>query len=289
MADIEKINDLVANKEFQEAKILIDEALKESEQDKEILKLAGLIYVNLQLWRNAQKFFESVIKFEQNDATSWFYLANCYEKLGDNISSKNAYITVIDLRPEYLEAYQALCVIALKMNDIETAITYAQKGLELNPDSFIYDFIIGTAYMKNKDFELAEQPLKKSLEKMPNNTGTLNSLGTCYMAQNKTEEAIETYQKAIELNPEFDIAQNNIGVVYLDGFDDAKRALGYFESACALNPNYTLAYFNAGRASQAIGKKSTAAEYYQRAMDLNKLTNDLDEKDIRARLYELFD
>ena len=44
-----------------------------------------------------------------------------------------------------------------------------------------------------------------------------------------------------------------------------------------------------GRAAQALNNKTLAAEYYQHAMNLNKLTNELEEKDIRERLYELFD
>ena len=33
---------------------------------------------------------------------------------------------------------------------------------------------------------------------------------------------------------------------------DADEALGYFDEAIAINPSYTLAYFNAGRASEAM-------------------------------------
>ena len=59
-------------------------------------------------------------------------------------------------------------------------------------------------------------------------------------------------------------------------------------NAIKLNPNYTLAYFNAGRAYQALGENTKAAEYYQMAMDLNKITNELSEEDIKSRLYDLF-
>ena len=57
------------------------------------------------------------------------------------------------------------------------------------------------------------------------------------------------------------------------------EALEYFETAIGINPNYTLAYFNAGRASQKMGFTNDAANYYQMAIDLNKLTEDLDEND----------
>ena len=102
------------------------------------------------------------------------------------------------------------------------------------------------------------------------------------------DEAIVAYSKAIDLNPEYDIAQNNFGVIYLDGIGDTKTALKYFETAIKLNPNYTLAYFNAGRASQILGQPNTAAKHYQMALDLNKLTDELDESDIKERLYSLF-
>ena len=61
------------------------------------------------------------------------------------------------------------------------------------------------------------------------------------------------------------------------------------EKAIEINPNYTLAYFNLARAYQTIGNKAKAAEYYQMTMDLNKITEELSEKDIRKRLFELFD
>lgn len=103
------------------------------------------------------------------------------------------------------------------------------------------------------------------------------------------EEALVSFHKAIDLNPENEYAQNNLGILYLDGLGDAEEALEYFETAIELNPSYTLAYFNAARASQAMGFINDAANYYQMSIDLNKITQDLDEDDIRTRLHRLFD
>ena len=97
------------------------------------------------------------------------------------------------------------------------------------------------------------------------------------------------FHKAVELKPDNEYAQNNLGILYLDGLMDAEEALEYFEEAIALNPNYTLAYFNAGRASQEMGFTNDAAHYYQMAIDLNRLTDELEEDDIQARLHSLFE
>ena len=214
MADINRINELVAEKDFKEAKILIDEALKENDNNIELLKLAGLVYVNLQLWKDAQNFFETVVKYEPEDATSRFYLANCYDKLGNYSAAKISYISVISLRPEYMEAYQSLCVVLLKTNNIDLAIDYAQKALVYDSENYIYEFIIGTCYMKNKEFDKAIPYLENALNKEPHNLGTLNSLGTCYMAQNMQEKAIKIYEKAIEYNPNSPTAYYNLGSAY---------------------------------------------------------------------------
>ncbi len=214
MIDLDRITELVGIKDFDNAKPLIEEALKEAPDNIELLKLAGLTDVNLELWFTARTHFETVVKFEPEDATSWFYLAKCYEKLADFTSAKNAYIKVIELRGEYMEAYQSICIILLRLNEPLEAVKYAQRASELDADNYIYDFIIGTAYMKNKEFANAQEPLVKALEKDPDNLGTLNSLGTCYMAQGKSTEAIQTYKKALEINPKSVMAYFNIGSAY---------------------------------------------------------------------------
>ena len=258
---INRINELVGNKQFKEARELIDEALKNAQDDKELLKLAGLTYVNLELWSVAKKHFESVVKFEPEDATSWFYLAKCYEKLGDAIASKNAYITVIDLRSEYMEAYKSLCVVLMKLNDTERAIEYAQKAIEIDTEDYIYDFIIGTAYMKNKEFSKAIMPLEKAFEKAPQNLGTLNSLGTCYMASGETKKAISTYEKAIEISPESPMSYFNLGSAY-QITQDHKKAVEYLKKAVELDEDES--FLVAWAMSEVkLGNYTTALKLYK--------------------------
>jgi Tfp pilus assembly protein PilF len=79
-----------------------------------------------------------------------------------------------------------------------------------------------------------------------------------------------------------------LGVVYLDGIGDTKASIEYFRNAININPNYTLAYFNLARAYQALDDKAHAAEYYQMTLDLNKITEEMSEKEIRQRMYDLF-
>ena len=214
MADIDRINELVGNKDFEEVLHLVLPALLEEPDNVELIKLAGLAEVNTEDWTKAKFHFETVVKFNPDDATSWFYLANCYNNLGDFISAKNAYIKVIDLRQEYVEAYKSLCVVLLKLDMTQEAIKYAAKAQAYAPNDYIFDFVTGTAYMKQKEFTKSIEPLEKALAKEPSNLGVYNSLGTAYMATQRIEDAISCYQKALELHPESPMAYYNLGSAY---------------------------------------------------------------------------
>ena len=261
MVDIDKIKELVGNKEFEEAKTLIEEGLREKPDNIELLKLAGLTSVNLQLWMEGKKYFETAVKFEAEDATSWFYLGSCYEKLGDFISAKNAFMSVVKLRPEYMEAYKSLCVILMKIGDTENAIIYAQIASGLDSEDYIFDFILGTAYMKSKDFVSAVAPLKKALEKSPDNITVINSIGTCSMASGKIDEAIEAYEKALELCPDSSISYYNLGSAYQIK-QDHEKAIEYFEHAVELEEDET--YLQALAMSEIkVGDYDCALKHYK--------------------------
>ena len=214
MADIDKINELISKREFENALNLTKEALKEDSDNVELIKLAGLAEVNLNLWSEAKVHFETVVKFNSDDATSWFYLANCYNNLADFISAKNAYLKVIALREEYIEAYKSLCVVLLKLELMEEAIEQAKKAQQFAPDDYLFDFVIGTAYIKLKEFEKSIEPFEKALNKDPKNIAIYNSLGTAYMASQRSEDAINCYKKAIEIFPESPMGYFNLGSAY---------------------------------------------------------------------------
>lgn len=170
----------------------------------------------------------------------------------------------------------------------EAAITSFQAGLILDPENSEIYLSLGDVYMAEDNLDSAIRAYCDSINVNPEDYRAYSKTGIALWEKDYVEEAIVAYHRAIELNPEYDIAHNNLGVIYLDGIGVPSEALTYFERAAEINPNYTLAHFNAGRAAQAMGEQNAAAEHYQLAMDLNRLTEELDEEDIKDRLYGLF-
>lgn len=272
-------------------------------------------------------YYNSLLEFGIDLDKIYYELGHLYLKKSDKIHAVSAFKLAEELNPENPYYNNSLAYAYVKAELYDDAIEYYQRAIKLNPDAewtSIVCHALGAIYAEIKEnFEAAEATFNAGMVLDPNNVDIQLSLGDLFMAQNDLDKAIKTYcdaisvdplnyltyaktglalwekdyleesvvafHKSIELNPDFEIAQNNLGVVYLDGYGDPKESVEYFKNAININPNYTLAYFNLARAYQAIGDKALAAEYYQMTMDLNKITEELSDKDIRKRLYELFE
>ena len=271
-------------------------------------------------------YYNSLLEFGIDMDKIYYELGHLYLNKSDKINAVSAFKLAQELNPENPYYNNSLAFAYIKAELYDDAIEYYQLAIKLNPDAewtSIVCHALGAIYAEVKNnFEAAEATFNAGMVLDPNNVDIQLSLGDLYMAQGDLDKAIKTYcdtisiepenyltyaktglalwekdyleesivafHKSIELNPDFEIAQNNLGVVYLDGVGDPKQSIEYFKNAININPNYTLAYFNLGRAYQAIGDKALAAEYYQMTMDLNKITEELSEKEIRERLYDLF-
>ncbi len=272
-------------------------------------------------------YYNSLLEFGIDLDKIYYELGHLYLNKSDKIHAVTAFKLAQELNPENPYYNNSLAYAYIKAELYDDAIEYYQLAIKLNPDAewtSIVCHALGAIYAEIKNnFEAAEATFNAGIVLDPNNVDIQLSLGDLYMAQNDLDRAIKTYcdaiavepenyltyaktglalwekdyleesivafHKSIELNPNFEIAQNNLGVVYLDGIGDPKESVEYFKNAIDINPNYTLAYFNLGRAYQALGEKALAAEYFQMTLDLNKITQEMSDKEIRQRLYDLFE
>lgn len=232
----------------------------------------------------------------QNDPENPFYnnsLGYAYARaeLYDDAIEHYQKAIAINPDPEWTSIVcQALgAVYAGEKGNIEAAVSTYQAGIILDPKNYDLYIALGDIYMADYDLDKAIHSYCDAVILNPDEERGYSKLGVALWEKDYLEEALVAYHKAIELNPENEYSQNNLGILYLDGLEDAQEALEYFETAISINPNYTLAYFNAGRASQKMGFINDAANYYQMSLDLNKLTDDLDEEDIKERLHSLFE
>ena len=253
----------------------------------------GHLYMNKNDKLNSVSAFKLAV---ENDPGNPFYnnsLGYAYAKaeLYDDAIEHYQKAIAINPDPEWTSIVcQALgAIYAGNKGNVEAAISTYQAGIILDPNNYDLYIALGDIYMADYDLDKAIHSYCDAVTLKPDEERGYSKLGVALWEKDYLEEALVAYHKAVELNPENAFSQNNLGILYLDGLSDAMEALEYFETAIELNPNYTLAYFNAGRASQKMGFVNDAANYYQMAINLNKITQELDEEDIQERLHSLFE
>ena len=132
--DIDKIYALIDSGEYAPAKEAIAEILSKDEKDIDAQRLLALCEVNVENYDNARYILEDVIKYRQDDALCWYYLGCCYDNLGDLIAAKHAYLNVLELRPEYIDAYKSLAITYIKSEEFDKAVEIGKKALEISGD-----------------------------------------------------------------------------------------------------------------------------------------------------------
>ncbi|MBR5555122.1 tetratricopeptide repeat protein [bacterium] len=265
--NLDEINQLVVDKKFEEAK---NELLKyDLDQDKnlEALKLLGLCNVNLEKYREGQTNFETVVKYDPEDASSWFYLASCYDNMDDKLHAVTAYLKVIELRESFLDAYKNLCVLYVRSEDQQKAIDLALKALEFEKDDYTFFYILGTAYMSMKNFDESVKYLEKALELKPEHPQLYNNLGTSYVTIGDLDKAYENFLKATEYDPDNSLTYFNIAsILQLKGKHE--EACEYFEKAYFLGPEdsylvaLALSETKCGRYDSAIAHYKTLISHH---------------------------
>lgn len=271
--------------------------------------------------------YTRLIKFNPDFSRCYYELGHLYIKKDDKLSAVNAFSIAIEKENDNAFYHNSLAYSYVLLEQYDDAIVHYKKAIDLSPDKIwgaivcqalgsIYHSIknnfdaalavynnglmfdrenselyssIADVYFDMNDLDNCLKYYQKALEFDNENPKLYSRIAMAYWEKDIIEQALNYYHAAIDLNPEYDIALNNLGVIYLDGLGDPDTALGFFDEASEINPDYTLAHFNAGRALEAMGQKTDAAQNYQCALDLNRRTKELDEEDIKSRLWGLFE
>ena len=241
MENLDRINELINNKKYTEAKEELKSLITDEEKDAQALKLLGLCHINLNEYKEGQAVFETVVKYI-DDATSWFYLANCYDNQDDFLHAISAYSEVIRLRSSYVDAYKNLAVVFVKNKEPQKAVDTVIKALDYVKDDYTIYYIAGTASMALKKFEEAVEYLEKALELNPEHSQLYNNLGTCYVTVGNLDKAYENFMKASEYDPDNSITYFNIASI-LQLQNKHKEACEFFRKAYMIEPqdNYLVA------------------------------------------------
>lgn len=111
----------------------------------------------------------------------------------------------------------------------------------------------------------ARKFITRASSRMPNEASLYNALGNILARSQKFPQAIGAYQQALSLSPDYPGALNNLGNCYcqINEFDKAQTA---YRQAIDLDPDYPDARFNLARILVAEGDKTRALQQLEYAV-----------------------
>ena len=173
----------------------LTQAFKLGSNTAESYSLLGKMYFLKEDYDRARQCYEIILQADPNDK-----LAAENLKLTQEVMRQNGADRVTKLMDE---------------NKADEAIALANKLLEQNPDSPQLYNLLGRIYGEKKgNIDAAIPYLTKAIELDPEHTSAYENLGIAYATKGNFPKALELLNKALELDPENEHVKKNIANLY---------------------------------------------------------------------------
>lgn len=107
----------------------------------------------------------------------------------------------VAIYPEYSDGYTQIGVGFYKMNNMDSAAVYFNKGLQYNPNNSVALSNLGAYYFNKGRYTEAIEIYDKTLRLNPRFVDAMVNLGSCYGASGRFNDAVIWFTKAYELDP----------------------------------------------------------------------------------------
>lgn len=182
------------------------------------------------------------------------------------------YEDIIEKNPNSWFAYNNRAVYFEQNGDLEQALEYYTKSINLKPYAYLY-LNRGNIYLKDHKYQLAIADYNKAIELSPSMANIYNNRGNVYLNIKEYELALKDFNRALFLEPNFTQPLMNIGIIY--GYKkEHQNALRYFEKAIANSENYSLIYYYRSQVYKDIGEIKLALQDMKKAVSLGYVVPD---------------
>lgn len=262
----------IENFEYEEALVTLEEALAAGEDKQEIARAKGIALAGLTRYEEAaasyvealsySSIFPALVDYDLN-----YYLAEAYEKMGDNAQAINTYSNILALEPNEVNAHFLRGRLYLIGGEYEKALTDFNRTVALDKDGYdlrieiagllsqagheeeglkylqefltdnekkLSDFDKGRIYYYMGDYENAKLSLEKA--KSDGSEQAILLLGKSYEQLGDYNYATSVYKNYLEEHPEAAEIFNQLGLCKLKS-GEYEEALSAFRSAANVENN----------------------------------------------------
>ncbi len=260
------------NQKYDEAMKMLDDILELTPDDLDAREIKAQIYIQQNNWEDAAKEYKYIL--EQPDVPLEVKIsigATYFNKsFTDSVAlpiAKDLFES-IDADTSHWRVKLYLGAITINEGDDSTAIDYFRyvtENARWNSDAWIQ---LGGLYFDNQKYEEAEKIMTEAIELFPNDFAVNLILGLALAQQGKSEEGKDYLKTATELNP------NDLNALSAYGFalsqiNEDEEAVKYLKMALKIDPDNVNILGQLGLIYNNLENMTKSDSLYERALQLD--------------------
>jgi len=196
--------------------------------------------------------YRRALSLDPDNASAWIYLAEAYQKTGDNVGALQALEKARKIDSTDVSLVYQQSEVHIAMEEFETATNLVREGYAKNPEETDFLAYLGDIYRLNKNFSESAAAYREAIAIKPNDKELLYKLADCLAEDQKPYLAMDVLNQIVQMD---------------SGFTDAAIFLGNLAFEMEWLDRAETAYLLAGRRgnSEALyGLQNIVYEYIQK-------------------------
>lgn len=227
-------------------------------------------YLRAGQYNKAEDALNQALKESPSDANLMVLLGSVKLAQKDVNAAQNEFERAVQAQPKNPSGYRALADLYLRRSEPDQAVAILRKGLQVVPNSLPMGLALASALEIKKDYNGAIAEYEALLKKAPGSMIVANNLASL-LADHRTDQAsIDRAQSLAAMLKDSQVPQfqDTLGWVnYLKG--DYASARSSLDAAAEKMPNYPLVRYHLGMTYLASGDRAKALEQFAKAQALS--------------------
>jgi len=222
---------LVKMKKNKTAESFIKKRLTAKKDSPEVFYLAAKVALTMGHLKKGESFLKKAIQFDNASGYMYMEFAEFYKNCQQIKKSIEILKQCTIKKPNFQDAWLALCKIYIDDQDFITALEIMEEGYKKFPDSPVFQSNLAWLLLEeNQEINKALSLSQSAYEKMPNSVSIADTLGWAYYHKGIYSQAVWLLSEIVKKEPENGFVNYHLGMVYYQQ-GEIDKAIAHLEIA----------------------------------------------------------
>ena len=236
--------------------------------DWQVKMFLGAIAINEKRDSSAIEYFKMVTDLARWNVDAWIRLGGLYFDNRKYEEAVKVMDEAIELFPDDFTTNLILGLSLAQLNKHSEAKPYLKKSVQLNPNDLTALSSYAYTLSQLKENELAINYLKQALAIKPDDVNLLGTLGLIYDSMKMWAECDSVYERALQIDSQNALVNNNYAYSLSERGERLNLALKMAEIAIAAVPDNTSYLDTIGWVHFKLGNYREAKDYLEKAIEI---------------------